>query len=149
MQGKVLQDMCKDNVEILPPAAMLLTWTQGHLPHCHLSSCPSPPPPLLIPSCSASHSVMSGSLPSVSNQLESANDLTDSEETQQLSSNDSASSKLGSADIADTLEDVGWVGAERDERVGVSDALDELLEVGLEGGNGTKLKSAKLCLCRI
>jgi hypothetical protein len=92
---------------------------------------------------------MSGSLPSVSNQLESANDLTDSEETQQLSSNDSASSKLGSADIADTLEDVGWVGAERDERVGVSDALDELLEVGLEGGNGPKLKSAKLCLCRI
>ena len=149
MQGKGLQDMCKYNVEILLSAAILLTRIQGHLPRCHLSSCPSPSL-LLTPSYSSAHSVVTMSITLVTNQLESADYLTDREEPQNLGSNNSSGGQLGRVHVPNTLEDSSWVCcALGDERGWVSDALDESLEVGLEGGNRTTCTLVRLHLYRI
>jgi hypothetical protein len=86
----------------------------------------------------------------VTNQLESADYLTDREETQNLGPDNSSCGQLGRVDVPNTLKDAAWVcRALGDERGWVSDALNESLEVGLEGGNRAKWKSVRLYLHRI
>ena len=70
------------------------------------------------------------SLATVTDELEAANYLSDSEETEKLSDNDATGDKLGSADVTDGLKESAGrdgAGAER---------LEEVLVVGLEGGDG-------------
>jgi hypothetical protein len=79
--------------------------------------------------------MMSTSITSVTNKLESANNLSHGKETQQLSTNDSSGNHLRRVDISDLIQDAGWVsvGRGREEDGWVSYALDETLEVCLEG----------------
>lgn len=73
--------------------------------------------------------VVSG-LATVADELEAANHLADGEETEDLGEDDAASDELGSSDAADGLEEsAGRDGA-------VADGLEEVLVVGLEGGDG-------------
>ena len=86
------------------------------------------------------HLVMSTSLPSISNQLHSTNHLTNSEETQQLSSQNTARNQLCLAKVSHPRHDAFWV---RGGILGgalcllckcawVADGFDGALEVGLE-----------------
>lgn len=50
--------------------------------------------------------VVRASLTAVANQLKSANNLSNSEETKELGKNDTASGELGSADIPGLLDEV-------------------------------------------
>jgi hypothetical protein len=69
-------------------------------------------------------------LASVTNELESANDLADGEEAQNLGKDDAASGDLSRADIPYLLDDVlGGL----DEAPGL-DGLEEVLVGGLESG---------------
>lgn len=87
-------------------------------------------------------------VPLVSNELESAENLTNCEETQKLSANNSSSSKLSGAEGSSPLEEACWVGALGNESVRVSDALDESLEIGLEGRDRAICKLVKRILSR-
>jgi hypothetical protein len=87
-------------------------------------------------------SVVSPSVTSVSDKLESTDHLTNCEETQNLSNDNTPSNQLLLVDVAKTLHNAVWCRRSRcwrlaDEGVGVSYALDESLEVGLESRDGS------------
>lgn len=70
-------------------------------------------------------------LAAVADKLESANNLTNGEETEDLSRNDTASSKLGRTDVFHLLDEV----LRRLDDGAVLDGLDEVLVGGLESGH--------------
>jgi hypothetical protein len=80
------------------------------------------------------------SFPSITNQFESANYLADSEETQQLGSNDGSSGQLRRVNISQLLEDVDWVST-LNECCRISYTLDEPLKISLECRNRAENKS--------
>lgn len=70
----------------------------------------------------------------VADNVHSANDLTNGEETKNLGSSDTGDCDLLSVGAADAVQDVlGREGAVR----GVADGVQKVLEVGLEGGQIT------------
>jgi hypothetical protein len=71
------------------------------------------------------------SIASVANNLHSTNHLTNSEETQNLANDNSTGSELCAVEITNGGDDVGLA----EEEGWVREALDEALEVGLEGGD--------------
>jgi len=76
-----------------------------------LTSYPHPIPIPTIyhhPSLSMSSSMMSTSIASVTNKLESANYLSYCEESQKLGTNDGSRYQLACVETSDLLEDVGW-----------------------------------------
>lgn len=77
--------------------------------------------------------VVRGSLPSVANELESANHLANGEKSKALSEDDAASNELAGCQAADLLEEV----LRRLEDGAALDGLPQGLVEGLEGGNGT------------
>jgi hypothetical protein len=81
------------------------------------------------------NSVMSTSIASVTNNLESTNNLAHCEETQKLGSNYGSRHQLGTVDISERLKEALWVGCCRrgEQCARVSYALDQTLEVCLEG----------------
>lgn len=73
---------------------------------------------------------MVSGLATVADELEAANHLADGEETEEFGEDDAASDDLGSTDAADGLEEsAGRDGAG-------ADGLEDVLVVGLEGGDG-------------
>lgn len=74
------------------------------------------------------------SLAAVADELEATNHLADGEETKALGEDDTASSELGSANVADLLEES--LGRAQD-GAGL-DGSEQVLVVGLEGGDGAK-----------
>jgi hypothetical protein len=72
-------------------------------------------------------------LSAVANQLESANHLTNSEESEALSQNDAASNELTGSQATDLLEEV----LRRSEDGAALDGFPKGLVERLEGGNGT------------
>lgn len=86
-------------------------------------------------------SMMSTSIAPVTHKLEPANYLTNGEETEEFSSDDSSGGQLCRVNVSDLLEDVDWVcgaAALGEERLGVADAFNKSLEVCLEGRDGTR-----------
>jgi len=105
IQRKVFQDMCI-RVELHPSVALLATDQVIHV--VPFPASPSTTPATLPPTCSTaqlylSYSVMSAGLASISNQLESANDLTNCEESQQLGTENSTGDQLRSLNVANSL----------------------------------------------
>lgn len=68
----------------------------------------------------------------VADELETADHLADGEEAEALSEENTSSGDLCPGDVADVLEGSASLG---EERAGL-DGLDEVLKVGLEGGDG-------------
>lgn len=108
IQRKGLQDICKYHLELPLPSANLMPRIQVHFA---LSSVVLLPSLHLLPDMvSASvHSVVSTSVTSVTNKLESANNLANCEETQELGHDNSSSCHLRIADASDLLEHAGWI----------------------------------------
>lgn len=77
--------------------------------------------------------MVGGSLSSVANKLESANHLTNGEESKALGEDDTAGNELAGSQAADLLEEV----LRRLEDGAALDGLPQRLVEGLEGCNGT------------
>lgn len=80
--------------------------------------------------------MVGGNLSTVANNVHATNDLTNSEETNDLSSGDTGQSQLLGASVADTGQEVlGRGEVEGLEGGRVLGDVDQRLEVRLEGGN--------------
>lgn len=82
-------------------------------------------------------------LSAVANQLESANHLTDSEEAQALSKDDTAGNQLTRSQATDLLNEV----LGRPENAAASDGLPQGLVVALEGGERTTNRMVSAICC--
>lgn len=101
--------MCKYNAEILLSAPLSTRIARSFDALSSLILSLSTTPSLTTSRPLSARSVVSRGLSLVANQLESANHLTDCEETQQLGSNNRAGGQLCRVDISELLHDVAGV----------------------------------------